>query len=348
MIKMMKTVEKITLHDGRELECFLKEQTEERMSDPLKLDTTGVYLQIGSRKSVSPQPNTQTTSMETRQRLFISNLHMLLAHSERILSDSRMFFTPIIMHCGLAYTGGSGFGGLRLGIIIEWLLNCPTALQLDKDGKLWIVCSIAGSPLSGSNSCRQVDADGNTRSKSVSNFISLWSTLMNINGDYAEVKGRYQSYTIEEVLDIFQQEGLTSYSEKDLRIIALSSEIRGLQTQLQKSYEYNSQLKSLYHEALMASHTDALRTFVQQLDEYDLVQAGINRRRISRAELRQLLRAEKISNKDYERQILRNRKAENAYESDRSTFVYNTQQALSDSALISETEIRQYLSKTCE
>ena len=85
---------KIILIDGRVLDCYplTKEVPEKLEDDHLELDKTGQYLIIGRGKpSPTPQPS---PTIEGKRQLFIDNAFYLLAHSERILSDSRMFLCP--------------------------------------------------------------------------------------------------------------------------------------------------------------------------------------------------------------------------------------------------------------
>ena len=102
---------KIILTDGRELDCYpLAEEPPEKLGhDPMELDKTGQYLVVGHRKpSPIPQPS---PTVESQRQLFIDNAFYLLAHSERILNESRMFLCPVAIQNGLAYTGTSGFHG---------------------------------------------------------------------------------------------------------------------------------------------------------------------------------------------------------------------------------------------
>lgn len=92
------------LMNGAVLECFPKESHQgDFVPDQMKLDTTGVYLSIGN-KPCKPQPST-TEEKERQKKLFTDNAFYLLAHQERIMRDSRMFFAPVAVQNGLAYIG---------------------------------------------------------------------------------------------------------------------------------------------------------------------------------------------------------------------------------------------------
>ncbi len=88
-----------------------------------------------------------------------------------------------------------------------------------------MVCSICGSPLSGSNHCTLVDGEGNTRSKQVGNFSSLWRPFIQINQRYNEAKTRYQHYTLEEVVSIFAKEGMLTLNPEEMTIFHLNNQI---------------------------------------------------------------------------------------------------------------------------
>lgn len=138
------------LMNGAVLECFPKESNQgDFVPDQMKLDTTGVYLSIGN-KPCKPQPST-TEEKERQKKLFTDNAFYLLAHQERIMRDSRMFFAPVAVQNGLAYIGTSGFNAPTLGIYLEWWNECPIALRTGEDGHRSLVFHLAGSPLSGAN-----------------------------------------------------------------------------------------------------------------------------------------------------------------------------------------------------
>ena len=197
---------KIILHDGRMLDCYpLTEQTPEEIEhDHLELDKTGQYLIIGRQKR-TPSSQPSATHEELRQ-LFIGNAFYLLAHKERILSDSRMFLCPVSIQNGIAYTGTSGFRKPTLGVYLEWWGIVEEAMRTDEKGRRSLVYQLAGSPLSGRNSCGAVRDDGRTEAVSLSSFSRHWGPFMHLNQRYTEAKQLYQAYTLQEVLDILRME----------------------------------------------------------------------------------------------------------------------------------------------
>ena len=68
------------------------------------------------------------------------------------------------------------------------------------DGVQGIVYRIAGSPLSGTNCCAAVRADGVCEKACVKSFPDSFRPFIGINCRYSEAKARYQAYTLQQVL----------------------------------------------------------------------------------------------------------------------------------------------------
>lgn len=205
------TENSITLMNGAVLECFPKEsQPCDIEPDKMQLDATGKHLSIGNKKPYKRKAKAQidpTEELEQQQKkLFTDNAFYLLAHSERIMRDSRMFLAPVAVHNGLAYTGTSGFRNPTIGIYLEWWNECARTLRTDDEGNRSLIFHLAGSPLSGSNCCAEVYEDGRIESVSVRSFIDFWPPFMAINQRYTEAKHMHQAYTLQQVLDILHAE----------------------------------------------------------------------------------------------------------------------------------------------
>ena len=193
---------KIILTSGKVLECLLKEELPAviRPDDP-GLDTTGVYLQIGKptpRKNPAKEDNAWMD-------LFCKNAFFLYEHRDAILSDSRMFLTPLPFKNNLAYTGTNGLQNATLGIYLEWWEACQQTVLRNEDGTVRaLTYFFAGSPLSGSNSCCAVTRAGRRETVQFSPFIDIWRSFININTRYTEAKQVYQAYTLEETIQAIQ------------------------------------------------------------------------------------------------------------------------------------------------
>ncbi len=198
----------IELLNGKRLACYPLEQQPETVEPTnLSLDTTGEYLVIGTRKPrrKGQRPGPSPEEQELRQ-LLTSNAFYLLEHADRIMSDSRLFLAPVDLGSHLAYVGRGGFKNSTLGVYIEWWLTCEGAQRLETPEHPELVFLLAGSPLSGNNSCGVVDKDGNSRHTWLKGFPSMWRPFVTINRRYSEAAQRSQRYTLQEVIDILKSE----------------------------------------------------------------------------------------------------------------------------------------------
>ena len=338
----------ITLLDGRTLICYENNSSEQPISNQLQMDTTGTYFQIG-RSSGTRQSNTTSSPVEVdaevRKNLFFTYFHTFYSHHERILSDSRMFLARIPMRNGLAYTGTSGFLCPTLGVLIEWLLHAPNATEKDADGRIWMVCGLAGSPLSGSNRCTLVDAEGNTKLQQVDSFASLWRPFMHINGRYDDAKVQYQHYTLEEVVEIFSKEGILQLEQNEITILHLNNQIANLKRQLTYAEERDRRRTAVFHQALMKRHFDQLCTMVfeieQQMSEGEKRLPDIYARR---AELRNQLKRKEISPRNYQQQLAPlNREREEILCFNREQSTANICNTLFDGERISLEEMQHFI-----
>ena len=295
----------IILLNGRTLDCHpLAEEEQTKVEDDsMKLDTTGVYLTI-RKKRPKPEPPLPMGAEEERN-LFINNAFYLLAHKERIMSDSRMFMCPIAIQNGLAYTGTSGFSRPTLGIYIEWWLNCPGAMQTDKKGNRLLVYYLAGSPLSGMNHCMAVREDGQRKDITLSSFSSHWKPFMDINRRYTEAKGRYQTYSLQQVLDLLEQEnaGRIDYNiiiENDF----LKKEIKELSEKVDKLQEDKEYWYNKYAETVIRYNKTKIETaYAKYKDLEQETNKKIEQLRAQKKELKTALKSGLIEGPHYQRQL---------------------------------------------
>ena len=307
---------KIQLLNGNVLDCYPLDQVEAKVDNEVKLDTTGTYLSVGKSKPVAAPASDE--QKEKEESLFLHNAFLFLQHSDRIMSDSRMFLCPIPIQSGLAYSGTSGFNRPTLGVYIEWWLNCESATVYRENQTKWLVYLIAGSPLSGGNHCGIVNEEGNKDSESLSGpFSPVWSSFMRINSRYDEAKSLYQAYTLEEVVEILGREGLTTVNDKDIQILFLDSELRRQRkTTTDKIACLENKIESLkFH--LFYEHRAELEAFVAEYKQRkDQVARRENEITEERKELRRKLKSFELSNKEYAKQLasLKKEKEENAYQ----------------------------------
>lgn len=250
---------KIQLLNGNVLDCYPLEQHLQMEGNELELDKTGAYLSA-KHKPVLPQKEADELN-EFETELFLKNAFLFLENRDRILTDSRMFLSPVPIQSGLAYTGTSGFRRPTLGIYIEWWLNCIQSNILDEDGMNGLVYHLAGSPLSGSNHCGVVYAKGETKVESLHNFFMMWTSFIDINCRYTEAKSLYQAYTLREVLEIFQKEHCNVVYEKDSYIFFLEQENKLLRRQLEEQKKYGRDLYERFRKQQLASKRTELEAY---------------------------------------------------------------------------------------
>ena len=297
---------KIILTDGRVLDCYpLEEQKPEKIeSDSLELDRTGQYLIIGRHKP-TPVPNPSATVEEQRQ-LFISNAFYLLAHKERILSDSRMFLCPVAIQNGIAYTGTSGFRKPTLGVYLEWWGLVEEAMRTDKNGCRSLVYQLAGSPLSGRNSCGAIREDGKIEAISLSSFGRHWGPFMQLNQRYTEAKQLYQAYTLQDVLDILHQEDDNSKADFSVMIdvLFMKREIERLNQRIEKIKEECDRWHDKYNDALIRYNAEAVRQVYADCEAFEAnVTKEIDALKAQKKDLKANLKRGRIDNVSYQRQL---------------------------------------------
>lgn len=190
--------------------------------------------------------------MEERRlrKLFTANAFYLLAHRDRILSDSRMFLCPVAVKSELSNSGNSGFHNPTLGVYLEWWKECPEAMITDQDGKRSLVYHLAGSGISGENSCSSVDECGELRIISVNSFLNNYCRpFIGINTRYSAAKHRYQSYSLDEVLEILHAEdnGNTSLSHVITAQLMQGSIIK-LNRKVEELHRFNKDIHNRYED----------------------------------------------------------------------------------------------------
>lgn len=193
----------IILLSGEENPAFPKAERREALksSNGFQLDESGEFLWARDKeKSDKAQKGDEISPELKRTReLFKRNAVELYRHRDEICADSRMFLASVDMDCNLAYTGTSGLEWVTLGVWIEWW-NELEQCRSGKDGNERMVVYIAGSPLSGQNSCTAVNERGEESRVSFGEFKPLWKTFAEVNKRYFEAAQRFESYSLEKVL----------------------------------------------------------------------------------------------------------------------------------------------------
>ena len=316
---------KIALIDGSQLDCYpIALPPKETVSGEFSLDTTGKYLQVGKK----PHFVTDKELAERRKqeeidaKLFYEHIHLFLANADKILSDSRLFLSPVNVVNGLAYTGTSGFRRPTLGVYIEWWLYHKDASIDAKGNPIWF---ISGSPLSGRNACSTVDRKGKThRAQLNGSFSAVWGSLAEVNNRYNEFKGRYMAYDLKEVIDIL--EGTTDAQQLfklHLRLekVRYDKHIANLKKALKQSKELSLEYKAKIQNLIFQQHCEEASEYYRKCVNLQTI-ARLAREYFyeQRIELRKKLRSGNLDNVTYQKTLTPLRKK--AMEAENQCYEY--------------------------
>ena len=202
-----KVITSITLMDGTVLPCEPLGEGEKPVPTRWALNhETGEYYYKPHPKFRSDE--TEEEIDEIRRigwELWLEHAFLIYRHREEILRDSKMFLTPLMTQCGLAYTGSSGFERPTVGIYLEWWATCPLATHVDEEGVLWLVTDFGGIPLSGTNRTTFVSEDGRRDMRPVHDFTALWSSYQEVNVRYNRAKRYCRSYNFFELVKLLEE-----------------------------------------------------------------------------------------------------------------------------------------------
>lgn len=139
------------------------------------------------------------------QQFLSQNAFRLMAAREQILADERLAMTIVDVGCNLAYTGACGLRGATLGTWLTWWAESEHSFaEVKGQGRLPIIF-FAGSPLSGSNKCNCVDANGKCYGVSVGSFSSVWHSFMDTNKQFTPKDYSGDRATLEEIIELLSQ-----------------------------------------------------------------------------------------------------------------------------------------------
>lgn len=299
--------ETITLMDGREMVCYLKpEEKQEPVRDTkIQLDTTGEYLSIGGKKPTFTDDKTFNERRIAGHKLFTDHAWLFWKNADRVLSDSRLFFAPVPVKPGLAYTGTSGFGQLTVGIMIEWWLYGPSCLLEDKAHQPALTWFVSGSPLSGGNACSCVHEDGTTEKIQHNTFSSVWKSLMKISSQYSRAYAKYEHYSIEQCIDILQKMPEDECSRLRSELLLTNAIIVKLKQDLDKKKDEVKQLQlkidGLSHDLFHHELLDYCREYLERKQKTEEEIAAIN---VQRSALKARLRKGELDNIAYQKLLM--------------------------------------------
>lgn len=313
--------------------CFPKKQAEEPVDDSFSLDPIGKNQQV--------------------RNLFYDYAFFFLAHGECILNDSRMFLATVPIHSGLADSGTDGFQDPTLGVYVEFWLNCPLATKMDENGRKRLVCSISGSPMTGSNLCDVVYEDGEVEGKYLPYFHQVWHTFLEINKRYDNVKANCESYSLQQVVDILIKQEGTDYDKSALDAFLYKREADYWRSRCQSAEATCHSLRKGLRWTMMETKREQL---AEMASEVDSRQAKIDAmteeiREMSHSMLNKL-RAKEITQSDFQRWWLALPLAKEKLEAEENlkSFVHDTLKSLfpHDYMVMSMDEVRELLATPCK
>ncbi len=298
----------ITLLNGRTLPCYPRVETAPSVDNTTKLDTTGQYLCVGRKKTVEPLTSPE---QERAKKFFTDHAFFFLDHREQILSDSRMFLAPVPVQNAIAYMGTSGFRRPTLGVYIEWWMTCVPAIIGRYRKNAWLVYHIAGSPLSGRNSCGIVNPQGECRSENLpSPFSTIWRSFVEVNTRYDEAKERYEAYSLEDVVALLEANDQgDSLTERMVYIlqkenIKLRQEIQEIEkNKAQKVGEMEKMRLALLKEYIESRHDVFEAWYADYCKKEEEGKRELDDLKLQQKQLKQQLRTGEITNKFHQQQL---------------------------------------------
>lgn len=290
---------KMTLINGCELCCFPKPQQPGSVApDELRIDTTGEYLTVGNRRPVKRRDDER----QTDKKFFTDHAFFFFRHASSILKDSRMFLAPVPVQSGLAYVGASGFHAPTLGVYIEWWLYGEGNATTDSEGREALTYAIAGSPLSGRNSCACVYPDGSTATISHASFQPLWRDFVRINKRYNEAKARYEAYTLQEVWEQLSAAEEDPAAWVSTQLLIQEGRYAILLRKLNRLKEQYEALSDKYDEVCITLHHERLEAFAQEyLRRKEKLDARLTELKAMRKAYRSQLKQNRIDNIAYQK-----------------------------------------------
>lgn len=317
---MAQSSDTITLINGTRLECFpLALPPEIIKGNTIMSDTNGDTNWVGNTLKPGQKPEDFRKERDKADRLFYEHAHLFLSNADRILSDSRMFLTPLDIVNGMAYTGP--FGTPTLGAYIEWWLY-HRQVSFDKDD--YPIWHISGSALTGAHACSSVDLEGKSISAQLKGaFRDVRDSFLQVNRRYKDAIGRYITFTLQEVIEILKGNAdATQTFNKHLRLERMKYQdcITTLQDALTQTREQARNYEDKIRHLLVSQHREAIEQYYHRcLNLQATATLAREYYQEQRLGLRQELRAGRLDNKSYQQQLtsLRRRAQEAERESSR-------------------------------
>lgn len=180
---------------------------------------------------------------------FQEHIPLFWKHRNLILSDSRMFLSPI--PSVVSFYNFRNSSNPTLGIYLELWGICKYATKQEDNGLLSFVTNVSGNPLSGSNRCTLVNEKGQIiQGVSIDSYSTVGRELYKLIERYKDLDKTYETFSLEEIVKRLQ----TPQDEPKEVNIVLSTANR------YDAFEIESKYKSLLskYEYLENSHSQAV------------------------------------------------------------------------------------------
>lgn len=236
--KVLHPEDKLQLTDGRIIQGYTFERIVKTHLDPHEL-----IPENGMWARCKKDNHRRDDMMKEQLRLFTDNAFFFLANSKRILSDSRMFMTPISIIGGFPASSLSGYQAPILGVYLEWWNTCEASTVIDEHGDTSLVFLLAGNPAKGTNYCAYVNQKGVITRAPIPHFNQACKEFIRISQRYTEARQEFAAFTLEEVLHLLH--GDLDAEKKDLMLNGyfMRNTAIYLRNQLETEQNQNRQLQ---------------------------------------------------------------------------------------------------------
>lgn len=252
----------------------------------------------GPRK---PENQQNDSVCSTDLSFFAENAFLLLRNAHRIFKDTRMFFTPVPVKCGVLNTNRTPLQNPILGAYLEWCIFGVGGLNVDDEGNRILTYSMSGS-LTGSNVCSCVCEDGRILQNIwLYPFLKACKSYASFNKRYADAKSRYESYSFQEMIERLKSMELKKTDKCAYENLLMRGRLFRMDTRMQKFINE----KQLFHEVIgvlrQENDQKELQLFLSEY-KFEKLSAKVERTEleVKRTTLRQQLKAGDIDNRMYQ------------------------------------------------
>ncbi len=288
---MKKKNEYIELLDGTTLSCYPKVEEDIEVKDPSFVMPMLRYFIAGRRCEEGLD-----RSIPLRE-LFWDNAAALYDISDRILSDSKMFFVPIPHPTDFQQHGDPRITAFpTLGMYVELWKSCPEAILVGKNGDKMVCYDwLADLRFAGKNGAKcELKRD-------FAAYVAINKKARELKSHYKGTLQKYQCYSLLQVLAMLEQEGRIVIPEKAHIIYRLTTELAKLENINRQVVKDRTRMRNLFHTHLISEKEQELRIFLAKMKTKKAeVDTQVDDAHNKRVALRIKLREGELTPKRYE------------------------------------------------